>query len=196
MSDYKSSRREIKHADVLRFERSRLSDSRIAEFYRLSRMGFCKIRKQMGWVRECGFDRSDKGVARKDADEKRENWNRYMRKYNRENGIRHPSTRVGSKTVGTSRFVAEKQILGRYLLEGEVVHHRDGDTENNDPINLLVFKDQEDHLAYHRGDRDVGVVAEYLDSSCFKCGIEITGGNLGIKVMANHICKECINESD
>lgn len=35
-------------------------------------------------------------------------------------------------------LVAEK-MLGRHLRKDELVHHMDGDTANNDPLNLLVM---------------------------------------------------------
>ena len=38
------------------------------------------------------------------------------------------------------RVAAEKK-LGRKLLEGETVHHLDFNGMNNDPSNLMVFKD-------------------------------------------------------
>lgn len=43
---------------------------------------------------------------------------------------------------------AEK-MLGRYLLEGEVVHHIDSDPTNNSLNNLMVFKTNRDHMLYH-----------------------------------------------
>ena len=46
------------------------------------------------------------------------------------------------------RVVAEK-MLGRKLLPGEVVHHRDGDKRNNDPANLVVFNSQSEHAKHH-----------------------------------------------
>ena len=46
------------------------------------------------------------------------------------------------------RAVAE-QILGRPLLDGEVVHHIDGDKRNNRPENIMVFRSQADHAKYH-----------------------------------------------
>lgn len=46
------------------------------------------------------------------------------------------------------RVVAE-QILGRPLLPGEIVHHRDGNKRNNDPRNIRVFASQSEHASFH-----------------------------------------------
>lgn len=46
------------------------------------------------------------------------------------------------------RVIAE-QKLGRPLAPGEVVHHIDGDKRNNNPENLMVFRSQKEHAAYH-----------------------------------------------
>lgn len=47
------------------------------------------------------------------------------------------------------RVVAEK-ILGRKLKPGEIVHHIDGNKRNNDPSNLIIFRNQAEHLEWHR----------------------------------------------
>lgn len=47
------------------------------------------------------------------------------------------------------RLVAEKKI-GRRLRPGELVHHIDGNKENNDPENLDVMKSRADHRREHR----------------------------------------------
>lgn len=46
------------------------------------------------------------------------------------------------------RVVAELS-LGRELKSGEVVHHIDGNKQNNDPKNLMVFGSQAEHAAWH-----------------------------------------------
>lgn len=46
------------------------------------------------------------------------------------------------------RTVAER-MLGRKLKSGEVVHHIDGNKQNNAPGNLKVFRNQAEHLRWH-----------------------------------------------
>ena len=55
-----------------------------------------------------------------------------------------------AKTNGrhTHRVVAEQE-LGRSLVPGEVVHHKDGDILNNAPDNLEVLPSQAEHTRRH-----------------------------------------------
>lgn len=56
------------------------------------------------------------------------------------------------------RVVAE-QTIGRALLPGEVVHHKDGNKRNNDPANLEVLPNQGEHAKIHfTKDRKCSVV--------------------------------------
>jgi len=45
------------------------------------------------------------------------------------------------------------RACGYYLIDGEVVHHRDGDGENVDPNNLMVFANHGDRVRWMRGGR-------------------------------------------
>ena len=47
---------------------------------------------------------------------------------------------------------ARKRVreCGYFVIAGEVVHHQEGDTTNNDPTNLMVFKNQSDHSLWHK----------------------------------------------
>lgn len=60
----------------------------------------------------------------------------------------HKATKEGY--VYTHMLVAEEK-LGRKLKKGEVVHHVDENKLNNDCDNLIVFKSNADHVAYHQG---------------------------------------------
>jgi hypothetical protein len=56
-----------------------------------------------------------------------------------------------TKTFGrhTHRVVME-QMIGRLLVPGEVVHHRDGNFLNNSPDNLELCASQAEHMEKHR----------------------------------------------
>lgn len=58
--------------------------------------------------------------------------------------------RTYAKLNGTHehRQVAEEK-LGRALLPGEIVHHKDEDKRNNDPDNLEVLPSQAEHARLH-----------------------------------------------
>jgi len=47
------------------------------------------------------------------------------------------------------RIIAEKE-LGRYLDRKEVVHHIDKNKSNNEWSNLMVFKNNKDHMKFER----------------------------------------------
>lgn len=46
------------------------------------------------------------------------------------------------------RYIAE-QIIGRELSTKEIIHHIDGNKQNDEPSNLYLFSCQNDHVAFH-----------------------------------------------
>lgn len=88
-------------------------------------------------------------------------------------------------------MMAAEDMLGRNLKNGEVVHHKDRNRLNNSHDNLMVFKTNSDHAAYHASrdvvlDGDVyvaiGMPRNYKDT-CPICGKE--------KYTTAEICFEC-----
>lgn len=57
----------------------------------------------------------------------------------------HPQARKYSKYILEHRLVME-EMLGRYLLPSEVVHHRNKNKQDNRPANLELFASNADHL--------------------------------------------------
>lgn len=87
-------------------------------------------------------------------------------------------------------LVAE-QKLGRPLKDEEVVHHIDGNRRNNDPVNLMVFATNSDHVLYHKGHEYVEVCgvcfcineSRTQNATCTICGNDVyADGNM---------CREC-----
>lgn len=71
----------------------------------------------------------------------------------------HPNANANGY-VFEHRLVCEK-LLGRYLSDAEIVHHRDSNRLNNDPSNLFIFYGHDTHLAFHKAkDRDTSLTEE------------------------------------
>lgn len=62
-------------------------------------------------------------------------------------------TMKGSRANGCKleHRVVAAQVIGRELMDKEVVHHKDRDRTNNSPDNLMVFKTSSDHARFHSG---------------------------------------------
>lgn len=59
----------------------------------------------------------------------------------------HP--RGGSNNYVAEHIIVMEGVLGRFLEQGEVVHHIDGDKQNNDPGNLVVMR-RDEHRLLHK----------------------------------------------
>ena len=53
------------------------------------------------------------------------------------------------------RLIMEKK-LGRNLLRTEIVHHKNEDKHDNNIENLILFKNNQEHLAFHR--KKIGII--------------------------------------
>ena len=84
------------------------------------------------------------------------------------------------------RVVAE-EMIGRKLLPGEVVHHKDENRRNNDPSNLQVLASQAEHARLHRH----GVKMERKHKTHCKYGHELTSDNTTIHKSGYVICLTC-----
>ena len=125
-----------------------LSEAEIGKFCSISRGQLYKIRKVMKWPQVV---RSDKGEIRVDPEESRIKRNKYMKDYRRKNpgkfAYRH--IRAGRTIMGLHRLKAEK-VLGRPLKRWEVVHHIDGNPDNNENNNLVICT-QDYHICVLHG---------------------------------------------
>ena len=65
--------------------------------------------------------------------------------------MKEPHPRVRSNGCVTFHTLVAESVIGRYLYDDEVVHHKDEDKHNNSPENLMVFRTQEDHARFHSG---------------------------------------------
>lgn len=61
----------------------------------------------------------------------------------------HP--RANSKGYVRRAWIVAEQMLGRALLPGEEVHHKDEDKANDDPSNLVVTADSATHMRQYHG---------------------------------------------
>lgn len=101
----------------------------------------------------------------------------------------HPAGLKRHGYVGEHVLIIEKNI-GRYLEEGEVVHHIDENPLNNNIENLLLLT-KADHMRLHSQSR----ISEWTVFVCDMCGCEYIVDNRHLKFRQNnksHCCsKSC-----
>ena len=129
-----------------------LTGEEIARIYGVTRQAVYKRLKALGiksidgeWVKtNCSFCGSEITKRRKQW---RKNTNNYCSMECYSASLENP----GYKPWRHGQRLA-RAIVGQYykLLYNNVIHHEDGDSRNNDRLNLRVFANQSDHLKYHR----------------------------------------------
>lgn len=60
--------------------------------------------------------------------------------------------RMNGQYINRAKMVMEQQ-LGRSLKPGEVVHHVNGDKQDDRPENLQLFANRSEHVRFHHQDR-------------------------------------------
>lgn len=93
--------------------------------------------------------------------------------------------------VAEHTLVCEKE-LGRYLLPNEVVHHIDKNKSNNTPSNLIVFKNNTEHLLFHQKQRAYDASGHYDWMMCRYCKKYDDPNNLKVRTYNNHTYAEHI----
>jgi len=95
------------------------------------------------------FQKGNKLGKKFQPKDKHWNWNGGIKHYKSGSGNKtYRWIKVGDKYVAEHRYVME-QYLGRKLVKGELVHHIDHDSLNNDISNLEVVT-QAQHNKIHR----------------------------------------------
>lgn len=93
-------------------------------------------------------------------------------------------------------LVAE-EILGRPLTDEECIHHIDFNKKNNSPDNLMVFRNNSDHISFHQGVACVKVNGVYQreintgsnrchKKACAHCGNDFYGSK-----RQKYCCVQC-----
>ena len=76
-------------------------------------------------------------------------------------------------SVGKSKkmqhVIVMEQHLGHPLKKGNVVHHIDGDTTNNDISNLQLFQNQSEHRLFHANEKAMMESGNPTFRKCIYC---------------------------
>jgi hypothetical protein len=93
----------------------------------------------------------------------------------------HPrANKEGSVYV---HFIVAEQVMGRPLLPGEFVHHKDCNKHNNAPENIMVFASNGDHSRFHSYHLNESLLSKNENGAyvcqeryeyCIDCGAKIS----------------------
>lgn len=80
----------------------------------------------------------------------------------------HPKANKHTGYIYEHILVAEK-VFGKYLPDGAIVHHIDGDVSNNNPHNLVICQDVAYHLLLHQRERALNDCGHASWRRCMFC---------------------------
>ena len=75
--------------------------------------------------------------------------------------VDYPHPRSSSNNRVFEHILVMEEAIGRFLTNNGVVHHRDGNKQNNDISNLELFSRNAERMRRHR---------RLSDQNCPKCG--------------------------
>ena len=114
----------------------------------------------------------------------------FMKIYNRGNGYQyiilhdHPFSDKRGR-ISYHRYLMEQKI-GRYLLPSEVVHHKDGNKENNRKSNLIITE-RSKHTKHHKS-----TGRTFKEFNCRNCGRLFKREKKNIRVEKPFCSKKCV----
>lgn len=85
-----------------------------------------------------------------------------------------------------------EQHLGRWLKPDEIVHHINGDRQNNRIENLTLFENHSQHMGMHNDTRRV----DHTNTVCFWCGGRSVHGRKWYLHNNVYICNACYHKKE
>lgn len=118
--------------------------------------------------------------------------------------IDHQHPRANKDGSVYVHFLVAERVLGRPLLPGEWVHHKDTNKLNNEPDNIMVFASNADHSRFHSYHLDESSLAinengAYIciprPCNCIDCGAPISIWGTRCKSCARIMQRKAIRPS-
>lgn len=98
----------------------------------------------------------------------------------------HPRARQNDYVA--EHILVMEAILGRYLEQGEIVHHINHDRQDNRPANLQLISSHSEHMRLHR----LGQLKDMSERKCCDCGNANTWNRKWIRVTDGKFrCNKC-----
>lgn len=131
----------LSSAELRKMDAERIPEEEIAKYHGISRMGLWKARKRLGILRE--RRRADAGKPRIPDEMKKAKHREYMRVYRQKNPQKFKRNQYQLGQIF-------EKVVGRPRRKGEVIHHIDGNPQNNDHRNLVICNHTYHMQVFHK----------------------------------------------